>query len=534
MSSNSIDVKSLIIPMDDEYAQYLKDESRSIGQAQSISFPNTEAEIAAIVCELSSQGTRITVQGGRTGISAGAVPNGGHVMNLGRMTDVLGLRIDSDGNFCVRVEPGLALSTLREMLENRKLECTFCDEVSRDAHQKFTKAPEQFFPTDPTETSATFGGIAACNSSGARSYLYGPVRPFVTALRIVLADGQTLALERGKVLAVGRKLTLHTEQGKQLEVPLPSYNLPQTKNASGYYTEDNMDAIDLFIGSDGTLGIITDVEIKLLPNPSVIWGISCFPSDEMQAVNLVEMLRQRIGQIAAIEYFDESALEILREQKAAGNFAQMPEIPSEHGTCVYCELHCDSESDAEERILLINDIYAELGIDESSTWMTSTAKERAQMAELRHAVPESVNLLIDQRKKIDPVIIKLGSDMSVPRTPGRLMEVVKMYRQSVAERNLQTAVWGHIGDNHVHVNVLPHNAEEYEKGKEMFQEWAKIISEQGGAVSAEHGAGKLKAGLIKIMYGEESLREMAQTKASLDPKGLLGVNNLFSEEFLQS
>jgi len=527
MSKNDIDVKSLIKPIDDEYAIYLRDESRSVGEAQSISFPKSEQEVVAIVKECAAQNMQITVQGGRTGISAGAVPHGGHVLNLSRMTSVHGIRQDPEGLFCIRVGPGLVLTTLRDMLENKKLEGVFEDTISFDTHQKFMDAPEQFFTTDPTETTATFGGIAACNASGARSFLYGPARKYITALRVVLSDGQTLALERGKVRAVSRLMTLHTEQGSAIKVPIPSYDMPNTKNASGYYAQDDLDAVDLFVGSDGTLGIITEVEFKVFPLPAVIWGLSCFPDNEQQVVEMVELLRSRIDQLAAIEYIDSEALEILRNQKASGSFTHLPELSEDLKTCLYCELHCKDEDEAETRISLILDILSELGIDDSTTWMTSTTIERTRMAELRHAIPESVNMLIDQRKKKDPAITKLGSDMSVPRDHGNLRQVLKLYRDSLAKSGLHCAVWGHIGDNHLHVNVLPNNTSEYAVGKEMFVEWAKIITKQGGAVSAEHGAGKLKAGFLAIMYGEESVRQMKATKAALDPKNLLGVGNLF-------
>ena len=522
------DVKSLIKTMGDDYVDYLRDESRSSGHAQSISFAQTEGDVIALVREFSAQGTRITVQGGRTGISGGAVPDGGHVLNLSRMTAVLGLRQGTDGCFYVRVEPGLPLVNLRQMLEQKSFDDTFFDAESKAAHELFSAAPEQFFPTDPTETTATLGGIAACNASGARSFMYGPARPHITALRVVLADGQTLALERGKVRARGRKLSLRTEQGAEIEVPLPLYKMPRTKNASGYYIEDDLDAIDLFIGSDGTLGVITQIEIKLQPLPEFIWGVNCFTDGEPQAITLVETLRGRVDKLASIEYFDADALDIL--QKASdGAFAQLPDTA--HKACVYCELHCETEDAALERLSLIDELLTELGIDEQSVQVAHTAAELENLLFLRHAVPESVNMLIDQRKKIDPSITKLGSDMSVP--DGKLAEVMQMYRRTLDECGLESAVWGHIGDNHLHVNILPRSAAEYAAGKELFRAWAQTVTQQGGAVSAEHGVGKLKAEFLAIMYGEQAVREMAAAKAALDPKGLLGMGNMFPPEWVK-
>ena len=107
------------------------------------------------------------------------------------------------------------------------------DDASRAALETLYAGPEQFFPTDPTETSACLGGMAACNASGARSYRYGPMRPHVSGLRVVLVSGETLALRRGDVCAQGRALELVTEQGTTMRMELPTYDMPRAKNASG-------------------------------------------------------------------------------------------------------------------------------------------------------------------------------------------------------------------------------------------------------------------------------------------------------------
>ena len=137
-------------------------------------------------------------------------------------------------------------------------------------------------------------------------------------------------------------------------------------------------------------------------------------------------------------------------------------------------------------------------------------------------------MLIDQRKKIDPIITKLGSDMSVP--DNCLREVTEMYRRDLALEGLEYATWGHIGDNHVHVNVLPRNGEDYKRGKAMFARWAEAVTRMGGAVSAEHGVGKLKAPFLTIMYGEENIDAMRALKRAVDPRNLYGLGNMFTPE----
>lgn len=519
----------LIRPLNDEYAEYLRDESRTTGSAETISFPKSEKEVISILKSLSSKRVPITVQGARTGLAAAAVPGGGHVMNMSRMDAVTGMRCNEEGQFFVRLQPGTILSQLRKQIESKRFDTSLWSEESKQAYALFCKASEQFFPPDPTEASASLGGMVACNASGARSYLYGSTRKHISALRIALLNGDTLALRRGEVFAKGRELELLTEQGHLIKVALPTYQMPKTKNASGYYIEDNMDAIDLFIGSDGTLGVITEIEAMLSPLPQIIWGVSCFFRREADSVEFVIALRDKLDQIASIEFFDGDALAVLRHQRTRNTaFAGLPAVDPVMNAAIYVELHCDTEEDAFQRLRKIGSLMNLAGGNEYDTWVARNPADRDRLLFFRHAVPESVNMLIDQRKKLDPVITKLGTDMSVPNQ--YLRQIIAMYHNMLAERGLQSAIWGHIGDNHLHVNILPNNAQDYQKGKELYREWAVEATRLGGAVSAEHGVGKLKANFLAVMYGEDHLAEMAALKAAFDPKGLLGSGNLFAPQ----
>lgn len=523
----------LIQPLSAEYDDFLRDESRNHGAADSISFPRTEDDVRAIVRELAArpEPVPITVQGARTGLAAGAVPRGGHVLNLSYMTRCLGLRRDAAGHFLLRVQPGLALSELRKYLAAKSFPATGWDAASLEAQKDLAEAPEQMFPTDPTETSASLGGMAACNASGARSYRYGAMRGHVHALRLVLSDGDVLALERGSARARGRHLELTTEDGRSIEIDLPTYTMPHAKNASGYFVADDMDAIDLVIGSDGTLGIITELELELLPAPAVTWGVSCFFAEEPQAVDATIAARGAVRHAAALEYFDPDALDVLRHARAGGSaFAALPGLPDSFGCCLFVELQAESVEEAMADLEALADIMADVGGSTSSSWVARSAVDRETLRFFRHAVPESVNMLIDERRRTEPSITKLGSDMSVPDEC--LRDVIKLYRTTLAEAGLQSAAWGHIGNNHLHVNILPRSAAEFARGKELFKAWAREVSAMGGAVSAEHGVGKIKRDFLTVMYGAEHIREMAQLKCVFDPQGQLGRGNLFSEELL--
>lgn len=535
---------SLIRPLTSEYDEYRRDESRTVGEAQSISFPTSEDEVRQVLRELAEadarEGTRtpVTVQGGRTGLAAGAVPHGGHAMNLSKMNRVLGIERadaadspDGTAGWRVVVEPGVILSQLRKGLEDRNLSTAGWDEESLSAWRDFCDGREYFFPTDPTEVSALIGGMVACNASGARTYGYGPVRPYVHALRVVLADGDAVELERGQVHAKGRSIALPLESGRTIDVELPDYTMPDVKNASGYWAADDMDAVDLFVGSDGTLGVIVRITLDLLPVPEIVWGVSCFFADETHALDFTCAVRPALDSVYALEYFDADALDILRAQKAGSTaFAALLEPPAWARACVYAEIDCASEDEAYDALYTLGQIVEQSGGSEDATWVARTAIDREQQRFFRHAVPESVNMLIDERRKSDPTITKLGSDMSVPDSA--LHDVVAMYRRTLSEGGFQTAVWGHIGDNHLHVNILPRDHDEHARGKELYKRWAATITQMGGAVSAEHGVGKIKRDFLTTMYGEEHVRQMARTKLALDPRAVLGRGNLFSEELL--
>ena len=134
-------------------------------------------------------------------------------------------------------------------------------------------------------------------------------------------------------------------------------------------------------------------------------------------------------------------------------------------------------------------------------------------------------MLIDRRKKENPEVTKLGTDMAVPDSC--LKNVMTMYRQDLKKTGLENAIWGHIGDNHLHVNILARNAEDMEKGHALYKQWAHSIIAMNGTLSAEHGIGKLKAPYFKIMYSKTIFEKMVELKKVFDPAGLLGIGTIF-------
>ncbi len=508
--------------------EYLRDESKKVGYADSISFPETETQVCQIMAELSKTGTPVTVQGSRTGLAAAAVPFGGHVLNLSRMDKVLGMRQEND-RFYITVQPGVILQKLNKSIAARSFYTDGWDKASLEAYKTFCRTPVQMFTPDPTESTAAIGGMVACNASGARSYFYGATRRHVNALRCVLANGETLALHRGQVLADGLTMVLRTEQGSTISVQLPTYQIPDCKNASGYYCHENMDALDLLIGSDGTLAVLTEIEVALLPAPALTWGITAFFPDQTHAVAYTKLVRGITEGVAAIEYFDKCSLDILRKQKAEStSFACLPFLSKEYGCAVYTELHCDSEEQAYALLENLGSYCAQAGSNPNMTWVATSDSDRDMLHFFRHAVPESVNMQVERSKRNYPEITKIGGDLAVP--DAHFETLLTLYDTTLTEEGLQHAAWGHIGDNHIHVNILPRDMDEYNRGKALLAHWAGEVSRMGGAVSAEHGVGKLKAPFLEVMYGEEHIREMAALKAAFDPKCMLGRGNLFAPQ----
>ena len=160
-----------VFSISEGFEGYCRDESRATGEASTISFPVSEEEVRATVKRMAAEGTPVTVQGGRTGLAAGAVPHGGHLLNLTKMTDFLGLRKEED-TYYVRLQPGAVLSVFNKAVADKMLPHAGWNEASLQALKEFEADVPYFFPTDPTETSATIGGMVACNASGARTFRY--------------------------------------------------------------------------------------------------------------------------------------------------------------------------------------------------------------------------------------------------------------------------------------------------------------------------------------------------------------------------
>lgn len=485
----------------EEYVDYLRDESRSTGFADDICFAASEADIVEVLKKCFDAKIPVTVQGGRTGVAAGAVPYGGFVLNLTKMKKILSERRDGEKLF-ITLEPGILLTELRKEIE--------------------IKYPGYFFAPDPTETSAALGGMVSCNASGACSFMYGSTRDHVMGLKMVLMDGRTLSIKRGKHFANGYDAKYILDDSSEINVTVPHYEMPKTKkHVAGFYAKKDMDLIDLLIGCDGTLGVISEIEIELQKKPAFINTLLLFFDKQQDALEFVDDFRYKVPFLAAVEFFNHDVLDLITDR----HFENFIQVPQGVTTAIYTEIQAPSEDEGFDSLGMIDEFFAKHGGREENIIVASAPSDIAKIKEFRHAAPESSNMQVDIYRKTYPELTKMGGDMSVP--DDKMFEAMKMFEDTMAEGGFKSAIWAHIGNSHIHANIISRNSEEYKRAHELFKVWAANIVKMGGSVSAEHGVGKMKVDYVEIMFSQEDIDEMRKVKLAFDPEYLLSQGNVF-------
>jgi len=522
----------------ESYADYLEDESRfGAASVDRLVFARCERQVADV---LSADGSEVTVSAGRTGIVGGAVPKRGTLLSLAEMKRVLGISRRADGRLVLRVEPGISVAELGRALHSRELglDADALMPEDREALREFAADERGFFyPPDPTEDTAHVGATVATNASGARSFRYGATRSHVHSMRVCLVGGDVLALERGTCVADGRSFRLDRGDG-HLEFRAPSYAMPPTKNAAGYFARDGMDLVDLFIGSEGTLGVVTEVGLLLTRRPGGTLSALAFFGSDGDAVEFVRHARGDLEGGApdgidalAYEFFDSRSFSFLRSRKEEqGASSTIPELPEGAVAGVLFEQEFEDEDELMTSYEAWEEVLSAHGSSMEQTWGGMEEADLARLKALRHALPEEVNNTIARAKAAHPEIHKIGTDAAVPSEA--LGSVLDDYGEALDGTGLEYVVFGHIGDNHLHLNILPATPDELSAAEELAVHFARKAVELGGTVSAEHGIGKLKHAFLELMYGEEGLADMATTKLALDPEGVLNRDVMFPERLL--
>ncbi len=522
----------------DEIQSFLTDASHMLeGHAERVVFPERAEEVAEILQTATRDQTPVTVSGAGTGTVGGRIPFAGIVLATDKLNQIKSIVHEDQGGRAV-AEAGVMLSSFERFVESEGL----------------------FYPPDPTERSCFLGGAVATNASGARTFKYGPTRNYVQRLKIALATGDVIDLRRGAFHADSKgQIRIPLVSGAFIEAQLPSYQMPKTrKHASGYYVAPEMDVLDLFIGSEGTLGVIVEIETALLPKPEGLLGGVVFFSSEEDLLTLVREARslslenressasdaaslgtlmekafevssrQTISSLSAsdqirnsidaraLEYFDRESLNFLRQKYET--------IPGEAVGAIFFEQETNSttEDSVMSGWLALLETHHALADD---SWFATNEQDQAKLREFRHALPVLMNEWFARHRQR-----KVSTDMSVP--DDAFAGMLQFYQSTLQTSGLKYTIFGHIGDNHVHVNILPRDDNEGARAREIYLQFLKRAAAVGGTLSAEHGIGKLKRDYLRLFYSDESLRQMAALKRAFDPAGILGRGNIFSEEYL--
>ena len=451
---------------------YLIDASNLHGHADGLFRPHTTAEVAEVLRAANAQQIQVTITAGQTSTTAGAVPYGGWVLSTENLTEILEISSDT-----ATAQGGILLGEFQAAIE----------------------ATGRFYPPDPTSSQdCALGASVATNASGARSFKYGPTRPWIEALEVVLPSGEVLEIDANTPIPP--------------DWPVPVWTEPKVKTAAGYYPATRL--LDLFIGSEGTLGVITKVTVRLTQLPAEVLGLIAFFPNRQSATRFMRTARaaQRAdaeGPLSprCIEYLDHYCLAL------AGS--RVGDVPVEARAALFCE----QEVSVDEEIHLSAWLQTleECGALVDDTLLTTDEAGRRGLLSFRHAIPAGINEIV-----VKNGVPKVGTDLSVP--DDALDEMMDLYEACP----LPHALFGHFGDNHLHLNLLPASAEEVVQAKQFYSELAARAVALGGSVSAEHGIGKTKREYLITMVGESVISQFSKLKSYLDPQWILGRGNLIS------
>lgn len=438
---------------------------------ESVARPTSGAEVAELLREAAAARTRVTPAGAQTSTTAASITDTGMLLSLSGLSRIVEL---DRGRRTVRAEAGALLGDVKRAA----------------AAEGLLLAP------DPTsEDWSTVGGAVACNASGARSLRYGATRPHVVALAVVTARGETMELRRPGL----------------------------EKNTAGFAFAQ--DPVDWFVGSEGTLGVVTEVELALLPLPSRVTGLAFPFRREADALAFVVAAREsRAVRARCLEFFDERALAIARAAGgdaawAAGAAALVYAEDSDDPAAAVAAL---ATSDAPlDDWLALAERHGAIA-DDVRVYDDDAAIREARR--VRHAVPSTMNERGALRRPHGGR--KVSTDWAVPYAS--LAQALGEARRAADRHGVDQAVtYGHAGNGHPHQNFIAHDAAELERIERVVGETLAAVIALGGTVAAEHGVGKLKRRWLPLQLGPLQLGAMRALKRELDPDGLLAPGNVF-------
>lgn len=457
----------------DVRAAHSEDASGLVALPDAVARPQSEEEIVELVRESVAKKIPLTPQGLRSSTVGSPLAFGGIALALQGMGRVL--EVDEKRKIAV-VEPGVNLGELKRLLADRGL----------------------LFPPDPTsENECTVGGAAATNASGPRSYRYGPARPWITSIRAVLGTGEAVAIARNRT----------------------------TKNTTGYFGFQN--PIDLLIGSEGTLGVVTELTLDLVPLPARFFAALAFFRDLPAALRFVALAdgERAAGRLAprCLELFDDASLELIRPR--AGGLT----IPGGARAAIFFEEESAGASEADDPELekwLALLVRCSALVDDTIVAMTT--EKQGALRRLRHTLPVEMNER--GRRARDAGGGKLSTDWAVPAAAvGEMIDQASRIAQE--DFGGFFVRYGHIGNGHPHFNLIAENAGQMERARGAIHRMCLTAVSLGGTVTAEHGVGKVKREYVRHQFSPWVVDAMRSLKRTLDPSGILAPGNIFEDDF---
>jgi FAD/FMN-containing dehydrogenase len=369
-------------------------------------------------------------------------------------------------------------------------------------------------PPDPSSGRfATLGGMVSTNASGARSVRYGSVRRWVQAVELVTAAGEVLELRRGGGSGDGSAETIRRFESDVAPAIRAAQGVigerfPRTrKNSSGYALLDwiaSGDVLDLVVGAEGTLGFITRIDWRLDPQPASRAGLRI----ELRSLDdLVKVVAALLAcEPSAVELLDRTFLELVSHTELGAGLAGVEAI-------LLVEIERGDERTLRQTVAQAADTVRPWA---AAVDTALTPESAARLWELRHAASPILAGLPEDRRSLQVI-----EDACVPIE--RMGDYIRVIRRVTSARDIAAVIFGHAGDGHVHVNLLPRVGRPgwQPSVAGVLEEVSDAVIRLGGTPSGEHGDGRLRAGLLQRIYGDEIVGLFRRLKQAFDPLGIL-------------
>lgn len=477
---------------------YFKDWSNMEGFADLLVRPKNNIECAIILKTCYTCNILLTVSAGKTNLTGSATPRGGVILSTSLMTEP-NIKLDLN-NKDASSPVGIPLETFR----NKVLE------LSNHA---------LYYPADPTSRNDAFvGGTLSTNASGFVPGEKGATRYWVKEIEFLLPNGDLIDIKRGQYISNNGVFTLEYDD-KSIQLTIPTYKRPKIKNASGLYSDVNgkVDLIDLIIGSEGILGIITSCRLGLDNNPKNKLELFISLQNESEAIHfhdfLNNYLNDDLSQITAMEYFGYNSQNYMNHKEFL--------FSNEDDVGIYLQIPIYNESmdsKIEEWTKIFQSFNAEIDLDKII--VLNDPGNWNKFFEARHSIPDNA---LTKTQRLGGVSII--TDTIVPKDKFRLY--LEKVHTKLKKSNIEYLLFGHLGDCHLHFHLIPTKKQEKES-LEIYDYLIDLSSKLGGVYSAEHGTGKRKRNDFKKCYGTEAVEMVKKLKNTIDPNNYLNRGNLIS------